>query len=664
MSSKLEVVLSVVESGMDAFKNAAKSIDDLKKGTGGLNAVMVNMAATLNVAKAAYNAVGGVVKSVVINSMNLADALENQAKQAGVSTKTLQEYGYAAKINGSSVESMANALTKLTENSYKAFTGNKELSEAFSTLGVNLRNAKGEFRDQNEVVRDTMNRLADLKNPAQQTALAIQLLGKGGKDLIPTLRDGSDGLATARGEAEKLGQVLSESAIKRLAETEDAFANAGTAAKNAFAEAIANFSPTLTWLAEKARDASIGFRMMFAPTENDKAVNEMKKLNSELERLKTLSASLGGKNEALNDQINLLTRQYNLRVSLLKVAPEDRGSGTDPKTGTPPPTVTGDPAAAEKAKKDAMKRMQDDKKAADDWQVEDAKARWEIKQKALQDEKEARDKINKDAEDALKKHNDVVANLDATLAQVKIKNEKDAVKAAGLQWKENDRLAREGYRKTVQSAKGNAKEVALANEVMTETIKANESEYYETVKQIEAQKKANNIANAREQLGVLTDVLKEAASKNKAAAVAYKGIAIATTIIDTYSGAQKAFNSLASIPYVGYALGLVAAGATVAAGLLRVNEIRKQQFVSGGESSGGMALVGEMGPEYVNLPRGSQVINHHQTSQMINNANRSSTVLNVTIQGTRGTASQQLVTEIRGGKSDYLIKQIAKALGV
>jgi uncharacterized protein (DUF697 family) len=60
----------------------------------------------------------------------------------------------------------------------------------------------------------------------------------------------------------------------------------------------------------------------------------------------------------------------------------------------------------------------------------------------------------------------------------------------------------------------------------------------------------------------------------------YKAFATIQTLINTYMSATAAFNSLASIPYVGPALGGIAAAAAVAAGLANVAKI--QGFEEGG----------------------------------------------------------------------------------
>lgn len=100
--------------------------------------------------------------------------------------------------------------------------------------------------------------------------------------------------------------------------------------------------------------------------------------------------------------------------------------------------------------------------------------------------------------------------------------------------------------------------------------------------------------------------------QSKKAFDAWKAFSIVQTIIDTYSGAQKAFTSMAGIPFVGPALGMVAAGAAIAAGMARVSAIRSMQYQ--GRAKGGTItkdtpyMVGENGPELVVPNHGGTVI--------------------------------------------------------
>ncbi|UAG58576.1 putative tape measure protein [Pseudomonas phage Kaya] len=73
-------------------------------------------------------------------------------------------------------------------------------------------------------------------------------------------------------------------------------------------------------------------------------------------------------------------------------------------------------------------------------------------------------------------------------------------------------------------------------------------------------------------------------SENSKMAAVGKAAAIAQAMINTYQSATSAYAAMASIPYVGPALGAAAAAAAIAAGLANVQQIRSQNtgFKSGG----------------------------------------------------------------------------------
>lgn len=64
-----------------------------------------------------------------------------------------------------------------------------------------------------------------------------------------------------------------------------------------------------------------------------------------------------------------------------------------------------------------------------------------------------------------------------------------------------------------------------------------------------------------------------------------KALAISEAVVSTYQGAQESYTSLASIPYVGPALGIAAAAAAITAGMLRIQSIASQKFGDQGNVS-------------------------------------------------------------------------------
>lgn len=97
---------------------------------------------------------------------------------------------------------------------------------------------------------------------------------------------------------------------------------------------------------------------------------------------------------------------------------------------------------------------------------------------------------------------------------------------------------------------------------------------------------------ARQQwLSAGSATLKKAASLLGESTAEGKAMAIAATTIDTYQSATAAYKSLSGIPVVGPALGAVAAGVAVAAGLANVKKIMAVK-VPGGKDKGGQTPSG------------------------------------------------------------------------
>lgn len=130
------------------------------------------------------------------------------------------------------------------------------------------------------------------------------------------------------------------------------------------------------------------------------------------------------------------------------------------------------------------------------------------------------------------------------------------------------------------------------------------------------------------------DILTVMGKKSIAAFRLMQGVAIVDTLVSTYEGAQKAYASLAGIPIVGPGLGIAAAGVAVAAGLARVDNIRRQQppqAATGAYAPGDGATVriGERNnPEWVmnqgnirsmidEMGGGSQIINLQMDNETI-----------------------------------------------
>lgn len=136
-----------------------------------------------------------------------------------------------------------------------------------------------------------------------------------------------------------------------------------------------------------------------------------------------------------------------------------------------------------------------------------------------------------------------------------------------------------------------------ANEAFRAEDAANEEAYQARLATIEEKyaQQRNKIEQARGrlQLRAAADVFGQLAtlsqSQNAKMARIGKAAAIAQAVISTYQSANDAYAAMASIPYVGPALGAAAAAAAIAAGLANVAQIRAQPvgaYATGGPIHG------------------------------------------------------------------------------
>ena len=138
-----------------------------------------------------------------------------------------------------------------------------------------------------------------------------------------------------------------------------------------------------------------------------------------------------------------------------------------------------------------------------------------------------------------------------------------------------------------------------------------------------------------------------------------KAAAVAQALIDTYSGAQAAFSSLAGIPVVGPGLGIAAAAAAVIAGQMRIEQINSAQFNAGGAAQGVFDFRSPGNNENLvtTIGQGESIVPKKFTEAMRSgeaSLGGGDTIVNVNINGnTYGITSKdiidQLTKEVRAG---------------
>lgn len=135
--------------------------------------------------------------------------------RTGLSTSAYQELSYAMRMNGADISSMTIGMKTLTSQIASAAAGNQAASAAFDALGISVMNADGSMRSQEEVMWETMNALQGVENSTQKAALANQLFGRAGTDLMVMLDSEQGSIEALRQEANDLGLVMGEDLVEQ-----------------------------------------------------------------------------------------------------------------------------------------------------------------------------------------------------------------------------------------------------------------------------------------------------------------------------------------------------------------------------------------------------------------------------------------------------------------
>ena len=173
---------------------------------------------------AAVATTGGMIK-LANSAAATGDEFQKMSLRTGVSVENLSTLKFAAERSGAEFNTLEKGFQRMTRTAFEASKGSKTAAEAFEEIGVTVTDARGELRPTMDLVRDMSDGLKNMESDSKRAALAQQLFGRSGADLLPLLREGSVGIAALQSQARALGLEWSTSAANSAADYEDALTN-------------------------------------------------------------------------------------------------------------------------------------------------------------------------------------------------------------------------------------------------------------------------------------------------------------------------------------------------------------------------------------------------------------------------------------------------------
>ncbi len=167
----------------------------------------------------ALGAVGATLSvSAAISKLNntflTLDKAAKDAQRFGVPIEQLTALQFAANLSGVSVDKLGDSMKDLLKNASEAANGVQGQSNLFRALGVDVTDASGKVRSASDLIGDLAEVFSGLDDGATKTNLAMKVFGESGKELIPMLNAGRDGIKGMTDEAERAGVVMGSETAK------------------------------------------------------------------------------------------------------------------------------------------------------------------------------------------------------------------------------------------------------------------------------------------------------------------------------------------------------------------------------------------------------------------------------------------------------------------
>jgi phage-related minor tail protein len=216
--------------------------------------------------------------------IDLADATGKMAQKVGLSVEELSKLQYAAKLADVDAGQLQGGLVRLSKGMIEAANNTGTARNAFAAMGISIKNTDGTLKSSGQVLDEVANKFAGYEDSATKTALAVQLFGRAGADLIPLLNAGSAGIKEAGDELERFGAVISTNAAKNAELFNDNITRLTTVG-SALGQSIANdILPYLNRLTSEflvARANGLGFMDMLSmglrSTDYDEQLKQIEK---------------------------------------------------------------------------------------------------------------------------------------------------------------------------------------------------------------------------------------------------------------------------------------------------------------------------------------------------------------------------------------------------
>lgn len=186
----------------------------------------------------------GVFGAAVLQFARAGDQIEKMTHRTGFSAEALSALGFAAEQSGASVEMLDKSLAGMARFALQADRGLASATDVLHMLGLESNALAGLAPE--EKFKTLAQAISEVADPTQRAGLALAVFGRSGRELLPLLNQGRDGIQALTDEAERLGLVISTEDATAAAAITDAMNRWWRQIKQIVFQVGAALAPALT----------------------------------------------------------------------------------------------------------------------------------------------------------------------------------------------------------------------------------------------------------------------------------------------------------------------------------------------------------------------------------------------------------------------------------
>ncbi len=221
MAKSISVLLSLKDKFTNPIKKVAEQTGrtekEIKKASNTIKKFQrqaVESFKKISMAGAAMGAAtAATVGALAAKTAATGDRIDKMSQKLNLSRKGFQEWEFVISQSGGNIEQLKEGMNTFSTKLKAVNDHNKQAMSTFRKLGVSIKNNNGTVKSQEQLFNETVIALQKMPEGFEKSAIANELLGGAGRELLPLLNSQSASIEELKKKANDLGLVLSDDAV-------------------------------------------------------------------------------------------------------------------------------------------------------------------------------------------------------------------------------------------------------------------------------------------------------------------------------------------------------------------------------------------------------------------------------------------------------------------